>query len=407
MARTWFSSAVGANLRKGMPFAAAVRSARGMRLPARRNPASVAANPENPWVKGYQFWSPRGRKVVKVGSYWKPKGTKSKGRKPRARRKLSRKSQLRYFAHLGGMKSAIARRGLRVKRMAANPKRHKKSRRRPSRKFARRNAPFTYQVGPVSANPPFTYSVGPVSANPRRKSRRKSWMKRNPYAAASPFMAGFEGVDVFSNPGAGVASLKDFALGFTKMDWITKELLPLGGGLAATKIATGYLLPKLFTKAGVVDAARKETCLKYKPLIEAGVAIALGGIVGLGLKKTDIAVRITTGGLIGALVSAIEKWDWYQTKTASLKGLGAVSTTMKTELAKAVQREIKKAEAGMSGVGQQDWEEEEEGIEAFATERDISGEPMGAFVTDDDMNGMNEGVQGMTVEGFLAEPSMA
>jgi hypothetical protein len=412
----------------------------------------------NPWIQGYSYWSGKRKKKVKVPTHFKPKAQKRKGRpgkrkaKPRGMSaKSKRKMTLsKRMAALGRKSGAVRRsrarargaaqpkrRGGAMKRRAANPrvrgysyfkpslgrtvrvpgfrrkKGRKKTRNRPkgrrkgARKPVRRNqgVPFRYTVAPVTPNQgqPFVYRVPAVTPN-KRRGRKKGYRRnytRNPYVKA-----GF-----FENPGTVQATVGGFIKGFTASDFLMKELAPLGGGFIATKILTAKVLPMILKPGADASAAAKtrwDSMVKWKFAFEALFALASGLAVGYGLKKTDFAVRWTTGGLLASLVSAIEHFwgDWG--KFTSLDGIGVgVSPTLKTQLAKAVREEIEKAEAGMSGYGPPGatfLETEDEYMDAYATAENEGG-AMSAYATEDEMTaGLAEG-GGIGLDAYLAEPA--
>ena len=349
----------------------------------------------NPWVRGYKYHRRGRKKATRVKTYWKPKGTRKKYPKPRGRGKprYGTKAWYRWI----GRKGALARK--RGKR-AANPRRRNPRRRNPAPR------PFTYALSPsVSANPYVKANRRRRKPARRRNSRRSNPRRRNPRRRNQPFRytipAGvvanpYVKANVFSNPSATMTmSAKNFIMGFTVPAFWINEVLPLGGGFVGAKVISGLLIPMLFKKKWDSDPAFVATIKKWKPAIEIGSALVAGLGVGFATKRTDMAVKITTGGILAALVSLLEKQPKYIEYAEKLDGLGQVSEEMKSKLAKAVQDRLS------SGVEQYDLD--------YATEEDtgwmdgadgVSG--VDAFATEEDTVGGVSG--GMSLDQFNAMP---
>jgi hypothetical protein len=211
---------------------------------------------------------------------------------------------------------------------------------------------------------------------------------------ANPFVK----ANVFSNPSASYAmSAKNFVMGFTVPAYWTNEILPLVGGLVGAKVLSGFLIPWVFKKKWDSDPAFVAKVKKWKPAIEMGAALAAGLAVGYGTKRTDLAVKITTGGIVAALLSLLERQPKYIEYAEKLDGMGAVSDEVKSKLAKQVQDEL--SEGG--GIDQyyddtyattedSGWMDGTDGVDAYATEEDTVGA------------GTVSG--GISMDQFLAEP---
>jgi len=233
----------------------------------------------------------------------------------------------------------------------------------------------------------------------RKNSRRSNPRRRNPRRRNQPFRytipAGvvanpYVKANVFSNPSATMTmSAKNFIMGFTVPAFWINEVLPLGGGFVGAKVISGLLIPMLFKKKWDSDPAFVANIKKWKPAIEIGSALVAGLAVGFATKRTDMAVKITTGGILAALVSLLEKQPKYIEYAEKLDGLGQVSEEMKSKLAQAVQDRLS------SGVDQYDldyattedsgWMDGTEGVagvDAFATEEDTVGGVSGGMSLD-------------------------
>jgi hypothetical protein len=212
---------------------------------------------------------------------------------------------------------------------------------------------------------------------------------------------------------AATAGVKNFALSFVKMDFLTGTVLPVGAGFAGTKLVAGVVLPWLLKpsaeKRAKMDAAAIEKAdkrwafvQKYQPAFEIGLAIASGAVVGMVTKKPQFAVKWVTGGAIAALSTLIDRSEWFQKKTSTLKGtgLGQVSSQTKEELSKEVEKAIDRAEGGGYG-GLREYAT----VDEYASSDDIAGGgQVGAYLTEDDLQ-TTRSAPGMTFDEFGGLPN--
>jgi hypothetical protein len=228
-----------------------------------------------------------------------------------------------------------------------------------------------------------------------------------------------------SNPVAATKSLKDFALGFVKMDFLGGTALPIIGGFAGTKLICGVGLPWLLKpsaeKRAKMDAKELEKvdkrwafAQKWQPLIEVGVGVASGAVAGIVLKKPQFAVKWVTGGILAAASTWLERQEWFQKKTKDLKGygggIGQVSDETKAELSKSVERAIERAEGSSNYYNEyeegMDGTDEYATVDEYASSDDIAGDGnTGAYLTDEDLQSTRQGGGGMDYDTFAGVPS--